>query len=109
MISESQRPEWTQAWAAWARQQSRQLDWEHRIEMRRRILVRAATNGDKRLREALYALVGVAHGVGQEMRQRNADASGLADHDVELLATRVLEVVGAIPTPHGVSDDDMPF
>jgi hypothetical protein len=105
-----QRPEWTPALDSWARAQSRQLDWEHRIEMRRRIFVRAATNGDKRLREALFALIATAHSIGQEMQKRQADADGLSDRDIEVLATGVIAVIGLVPSPNGRgSDEEIPF
>jgi hypothetical protein len=109
MQTDCERSEWTQAWASWAKEQSRQLDWQHGIEMRRRILVRAATNGDIRLRDALFTLVTVAHSVGEEMRKRQADASELCDRDIEALASNIITVMSAVPSPMRRCDDDLPF
>jgi hypothetical protein len=109
MKSELQRPEWTQAWAAWAKEQSRQLDWQHRVEMRRRIFVRAATNGDKQLRDKLFTLVATAHSIGEEMKKRQAEGDGLTDRDIESLASNILAVMGTVPAPAHGRDDELPF
>lgn len=109
MQSGLRRPEWTQAWAHWAQVQSRELDWQHRVEMRRRVFVRAAHNGDKQLRDALFALVATAHSIGDAIKKRQADADGLADRDIEVLAENVLAVMCSVPAPHRAADDDLPF
>jgi hypothetical protein len=109
MQKDLHRPQWSQAWAAWAKEQSRQLDWEHRLEMRRRIFVRAATNGDQRLRDSLFTLIATAHSIGEEMSKRQASAEGLTDRDIEFLASNILAVMSTVPAPMQFSDEEIPF
>jgi hypothetical protein len=109
IMTNVERPEWNQAWASWAKEQSRHVDWAGRLEMRRRIIVRAATNGNERLTEELFLLIATAGSVAAEMKRRNADAAGLTDRDIESLAEQLVRVWAAVPQPPVGCDSDLPF
>jgi hypothetical protein len=105
-----ERPEWNQAWASWAKEQGQQIDWAGRLELRRRIIIRAATNGDERLRRQLFMLVATAGSVAADMKRRVADEHGMTDRDIEALADQVVRVWAAVPMPTRGSDVvDIPF
>ena len=109
MQKDLHRPQWSQAWAEWAKEQSRQLDWEHRLEMRHRIFVRAATNGDQPLRDALFGLIATAHSIGEEMKKRQANAERLTHRDIDFLASSILTVMSTVPAPSQSLIDEIPF
>lgn len=104
-----EQPKWNPAWANWVLMQNQQIDWAGRLEMRRRIIVRAAINGDERLRHELFMLVATAGSVAADMKHRGADANGMNDRDIEALAERLVRVFAAVPQPPGRCDTDVPF
>jgi hypothetical protein len=104
-----ERPEWNQAWASWAKEQGQHIDWAGRLEMRRRIIVRAATNGNERLRRELFLLIATVGSIAADMKRRSADVSGMADRDIEALAEQLVRVFAAVPAPTRGGDSDLPF
>jgi hypothetical protein len=108
-MTDVERPEWNQAWASWAKEQGQHIDWVGRLEMRRRIIVRAATNGNERLRRELFLLIATAGSVAADMKRRDADENGMTDRDIEALAEQLVRVCAAVPAPMRGCESDIPF
>ncbi len=94
-----ERPEWNQAWQMWAEEEGKHIAWAGELELRRRIIVQAATSGNERLCRELFLLITTAGSVAADMKRRDADEHGMTDGDIEALADRLVRVSAAVPAP----------